>query len=99
MLAHYLAKYDAGDYADVVLNGDIHSKTQELAGLDSRDVAKRFYYCFLYGGGVKKIAQVTGKTVGDAGKTRTRFLNNLPALNKLIKDVQSASKRGSHRWS
>ena len=94
MLAHYLAKYDAGDYADVVLNGDIHSKTQELAGLDSRDVAKRFYYCFLYGGGVKKIAQVTGKTVGDAGKTRTRFLNNLPALNKLIKDVQAASKRG-----
>ena len=89
-----MAKYDAGDYADVVLNGDIHSKTQELAGLDSRDVAKRFYYCFLYGGGVKKIAQVTGKTVGDAGKTRTRFLNNLPALNKLIKDVQSASKRG-----
>ena len=94
MLAHYLAKYDAGDYADVVLNGDIHTKTQELAGLDSRDVAKRFYYCFLYGGGVKKIAQVTGKKVGEASKIKTRFLNNLPALNKLITDVQSASKRG-----
>ena len=40
MLAHYLAKYDAGDYADVVLNGDIHTNTQELAGLDSRDIAK-----------------------------------------------------------
>ena len=24
MLAHYLAKYDAGRYADVLLNGDIH---------------------------------------------------------------------------
>ena len=42
MLAHYLAKYDAGDYADVVINGDIHTKTQELAGLDSRDIAKDF---------------------------------------------------------
>ena len=94
MLAHYLARYDDGDYADVVLNGDIHTKTQELAGLESRDVAKRFYYCFLYGGGVKKIAQVTGKTVGAASKTRTRFLNNLPALNKLIKDVQTAAKKG-----
>ena len=94
MLEHYLAKYDEGDYADVVLNGDIHTKTQELAGLDSRDVAKRFYYCFLYGGGVKKIAQVTNKSVGDAGRIRTRFLNNLPALNRLITDVQSASKRG-----
>ena len=94
MLAHYLAKYDAGDYADVVINGDIHTKTQELAGLDSRDIAKRFYYCFLYGGGVKKIAQVTGKKVGEASKIKTRFLNNLPALNKLIKDVQRASTRG-----
>ena len=34
---------------------------QNLAGLDSRDLAKRFYYCFLYGGGVKRIAEVTGK--------------------------------------
>tara|TARA_E500000331_G_scaffold159911_1_gene154999 strand:- start:2212 stop:3957 length:1746 start_codon:yes stop_codon:yes gene_type:complete len=94
MLAHYLAKYDAGDYTDVVLNGDIHTNTQELAGLESRDIAKRFYYCFLYGGGVKKIAQVTGKKVGEASKIKTRFLNNLPALNKLIKDVQRASTRG-----
>ena len=94
MLAHYLAKYDAGDYADVVLNGDIHTNTQELAGLDSRDIAKRFYYYFLYGGGVTKIAQVTGKKVGEASKIKKRFLNNLPALNKLINDVQRASSRG-----
>ena len=94
MLAHYLAKYDNGDYTDVVLNGDIHTNTQELAGLESRDIAKRFYYCFLYGGGVKKIAQVTGKKVGEASKIKTRFLNNLPALNKLITDVQKASSRG-----
>ena len=32
----------------VVLDGDIHTETQTLAGLDSRDLAKRFYYCFLY---------------------------------------------------
>jgi len=94
MLAHYLAKYDNGDYADVVINGDIHTKTQELAGLDTRDIAKRFYYCFLYGGGVTKIAQVTGKKVGEASKIKKRFLNNLPALNKLITDVQHASQRG-----
>ena len=24
MLAHYLARYDAGRYADILLNGDIH---------------------------------------------------------------------------
>jgi len=94
MLAHYMAKYDNGDYAKVVLEGDIHSETQKLAGLDSRDLAKRFYYCFLYGGGVKKIGLVTGKTMAEASKIKKRFLNNLPALNKLILQVQSAAERG-----
>ena len=94
MLAHYMAKYDNGNYAKVVLDGDIHTETQTLAGLDSRDLAKRFYYCFLYGGGVTKIASVTGKTVPQASKIKKRFLNNLPALNKLIEDVQQAAERG-----
>lgn len=94
MLAHYMAKYDDGKYADVVLNGDIHTETQKLAGLNNRDLAKRFYYCFLYGGGVKKIAQVTGKSVHEASKVKKRFLNNLPALNTLIENVQLAAARG-----
>lgn len=94
MLAHYMAKYDNGDYAKVVLDGDIHTETQQLAGLDNRDLAKRFYYCFLYGGGVKRIADVTGKSIKEASKIKQRFLNNLPALNKLIKQVQSAAERG-----
>ena len=94
MLAHYMAKYDNGNYAKVVLDGDIHTETQTLAGLDSRDLAKRFYYCFLYGGGVKKIASVTNKSVPEASKIKKRFLNNLPALNKLIENVQQAAERG-----
>ena len=77
MLAHYLAKYDDGKYVDVVLNGDIHTETQKLAGLDSRDVAKRFYYCFLYGGGVKKIAQVIDKKINIASAIKKRFLNDV----------------------
>jgi len=94
MLAHFMSKYDNGDYSKVVLEGDIHTETQNLAGLDSRDLAKRFYYCFLYGGGVKRIAEVTGKKVGEASKIKKRFLNNLPALSKLIEQVQLASERG-----
>ena len=94
LLAHFMSKFDEGEYAKVVLNGDIHTETKELAGLDSRDLAKRFYYCFLYGGGVKKIALVTGKTMKEAKKIRERFLNNLPALSKLLKQVQQAAERG-----
>lgn len=94
MLAHYMAKYDGGAYSKVVTDGDIHTETKKMAGLDSRDVAKRFYYCFLYGGGVKKIAEVTGKSIREASNIKRRFLNNLPALNKLITDVQSAAAKG-----
>ncbi len=94
MLAHFMSKYDDGEYSKVVLEGDIHTETQKLAGLESRDLAKRFYYAFLYGSGVKKIALITNKKVNEASKIKKRFLNNLPALNKLITQVQSAAERG-----
>ena len=94
MLCHFMSKFDNGEYTKVALEGDIHTETQKLAGLDSRDLAKRFYYCFLYGGGVKRIAEVTGKKVGEASKIKKRFLNNLPALSKLIEQVQLAAERG-----
>ena len=94
MLCHFMSKFDNGEYTKVVLEGDIHTETQKLAGLDSRDNAKRFYYCFLYGGSVKKIAEVINKPFKEAGKIKKRFLNNLPALAKLIEGVQSAAERG-----
>ena len=94
MLCHFMSKFDNGAYTKVALEGDIHTETQKLAGLDSRDLAKRFYYCFLYGGSVKKIAEVINKPFKEAGKIKKRFLNNLPALHKLIEGVQSAAERG-----
>ncbi len=94
MLAHYMALYDNGAYGKVVTEGDIHTETQKMAGLETRELAKRFYYCFLYGGGVKKIAEVTGKSIKEASNIKRRFLNNLPALNKLIEAVQASSSKG-----
>jgi DNA polymerase I-like protein with 3'-5' exonuclease and polymerase domains len=41
MLAHFM---NDSDYIDTVLNGDIHSYNQELAGLPTRDMAKTFIY-------------------------------------------------------
>ena len=94
LLGHYIAKYDNGSYANVVVIGDIHTENQKLAGLDTRDQSKRFLYAWLYGAGVNKIAEVTGKSSKDAAQVRTRFLNRLPALSKLIKQVQLSSERG-----
>lgn len=42
MLGHYMGRYDKGVYAHEVVNGDIHSKNQEAAGLPTRDNAKTF---------------------------------------------------------
>jgi hypothetical protein len=46
-LAHYMARYDKGAYAEVILNGDIHTVNQTAAGLLTRDQAKTFIYGFL----------------------------------------------------
>jgi DNA polymerase-1 len=94
MLCHFMSKFDDGAYTKVALEGDIHTETQKLAGLESRDLAKRFYYCFLYGGSVRKISEVINKPLREAGKIKKRFLNNLPALHKLIEQVQSVSVKG-----
>ena len=94
LLGHYIAKFDGGKYADVVVNGDIHTTNQHNAGLETRDQSKRFLYAWLYGAGVGKIAEVTGKSKKEASKVKKRFLDRLPALNKLIKQVQLSAERG-----
>lgn len=42
MLAHYMHPFDNGEYADVILNGDIHTTNQQAANLATRDMAKTF---------------------------------------------------------
>lgn len=41
-LAHFMGKYDGGDYARVLLEGDIHTVNQQAAGLPTRNNAKTF---------------------------------------------------------
>jgi DNA polymerase I-like protein with 3'-5' exonuclease and polymerase domains len=53
MLAHYVAIWDGGDFARMVLDagdGGIHSVNQKLANLETRSEAKTFYFKFVYGG-------------------------------------------------
>lgn len=64
MLAHYMAKWDGGDYVQTVVNGDkkdgtdIHSVNQRLVGLNSRDSAKTWIYAYLYGAGNLKLGSI-----------------------------------------
>lgn len=89
-LAHYMAKYDQGEYAREILEGDIHTKNQMAAGLPTRDNAKTFIYGFLYGAGPEKIGSIVGGSA-EEGKTLIRsFLTKIPAIQKLRQDIKKA---------
>jgi DNA polymerase I len=61
-LAHYMGRFDGGEYAKILLEGDIHTTNQHAAGLPTRDNAKTFIYGFLYGSGDEKTGTITGVT-------------------------------------
>ena len=92
MLAHYMYAFDGGEYAETVLNGDIHTKNQEAAGLPTRNMAKTFIYAKIYGSGINNLAKVCGMSVAKMRKTVSNFDKNLPALAKLTEAVKKVSK-------
>jgi DNA polymerase I-like protein with 3'-5' exonuclease and polymerase domains len=93
-LSHYMAKYDGGEYGRALLEGDIHTKNQEAAGLETRAQAKTFIYAFLYGAGDEKIGSICGGGKVQGERLRSRFLRNLPALARLTDGVKQAAGKG-----
>lgn len=94
MLAHYM---DDSEYTDLILHGDIHTHNQKAAGLPTRDNAKTFIYAFLYGAGDGKIGSIVGGGAAQGAKLKSKFLQSLPALNRLLSRVGVAAKRGHVR--
>ena len=91
MLSHYM---DDEDYTNEVINGDIHTANQNLAGLESRSQAKTFIYALLYGAGDEKLGSVAGGGRSVGTRLRQSFFDNLPAFKSLKNRVGSASERG-----
>ena len=91
MLAHYM---DDSDYIEEVINGDIHTTNQKLAGLKTRDQAKTFIYALVYGAGDAKIGSVAGGGLKKGKELKQTFFKNLPSLRTLKDKVQKASERG-----
>ena len=91
MLAHYM---DDSDYIEEVINGDIHTTNQKLAGLKTRDQAKTFIYALVYGAGDAKIGSVAGGGIKKGKELKQTFFKNLPSLKDLKEKVQKASNRG-----
>ena len=94
-LAHYLARYDGGTYAQAVVHGskdqgtDAHTLNMKALGINSRDDAKTGFYAFVYGAGNTKLGQVLGKGPRAGGIARKAFLKNMPAFGKLTKAIEN----------
>lgn len=86
--AHFLYPYDHGEYVNEILNGDIHTHNQKMAGLPTRDQAKTMIYCMMYGGGDGKLGEVIHGTTKDGKALKERFFNAVPAYKKLCSDIE-----------
>ena len=90
MLAHYM---NDEDYTNEILNGDIHTTNQKLAGLESRNQAKTFIYALLYGAGDAKLGTVAGGGRSTGRNLRKSFIDNLPSFKNLKDRVARASAK------
>ena len=102
MLAHYLARWDDGRYANVLINGDVHQENADKIGI-SRRLFKTVTYAFLYGAGDVKIGRSYDQQLDDdkarsKGKEiRKAYIEASPGLKDLLQAVHTASERGSVR--
>ena len=91
MLAHYMGDKE---FTDALLGGDIHTRNQLAAGLETRPQAKTFIYAFLYGAGDPKIGNIVGGDAADGNRLRKRFLRNTPSLEDLRSRVVEKAGQG-----
>ena len=89
VLAHYMKNKE---YVNEIINGDIHSTNQSLAGLGSRSQAKTFIYALIYGAGDAKIGSVVGGNAKAGATLRSSFIRNLPSLGNLTTAVERAAQ-------
>ena len=100
MLAHYLAPYDKGRYADILLNGDIHQVNADKIGI-SRRLVKTVTYAFLYGAGDIKIGysysqRLSKDKARKKGKEiREAFVDAIPGLAILLERIKTKASSGA----
>jgi DNA polymerase I-like protein with 3'-5' exonuclease and polymerase domains len=97
-LAGYLAIWDKGEYADLVVDPsvDIHVYNQEKFGVATRDISKRLLYGILYGCGAVKAGTIINPNEKNelalrelGGNAINSFMRGLPALKKLKDEINT----------
>jgi len=89
-LAHYMQD---PDWTEELLNGDIHQKNADAAGI-TRPQAKTLIYATLYGAGPAKIGSIVGGGARQGQEVLSRFYANTPALSRLMEKVKKVASKG-----
>ena len=99
LLAHYLARYDGGRYAEILLNGDIHQVNADKIGVNRRQI-KTITYAFLYGAGNQKIGTSFDASLSEEAakrkgqEIRKAYVDAIEGLSDLLSGVKRAAERG-----
>jgi DNA polymerase I-like protein with 3'-5' exonuclease and polymerase domains len=100
LLAHYLARYDGGRYADLLLNDDIHQINADKIGISRRQV-KTVTYAYLYGSGNERLGLSYDSTLNsDQAKKKGKEIRKayVEAIDGLAELQDAVVKKGSGGW-
>jgi len=89
-LAHYMQD---PEWTEELLNGDIHQKNADAAGI-TRPQAKTLIYATLYGAGPAKIGSIVGGGAREGNEVLQNFYRNTPALSRLMEKVKKVAHKG-----
>jgi hypothetical protein len=104
-LAGYLAYWDNGEYASLVVNPeiDIHTYNQQQFGVETRDISKRLLYGMLYGCGAVKAGTIIDPNEKNLDKLKRLgrnaidgFMNGVPALKQLKNQIEESLSERSY---
>ena len=102
LFAHYLARYDGGRYAKILLEDDIHQVNADKIGISRRQV-KTITYCFLYGGGNQKLGlsydnMLSPDAAAKKGaEIRKAYMEAIPGLESLVNATRKVAEKGTIR--
>jgi len=89
-LSHYMQDQE---WQEELLNGDIHQKNADAAGI-TRPQAKTLIYATLYGAGPAKIGSIVGGGAKEGNEVLHRFYSNTPKLKQLMEKVAKVAEKG-----
>lgn len=108
-LAHYLAYWDNGAYADIVINSDVHWHHVQAYGfvpwgtvLDKenpqhkkwRDWSKRITYATTYGGGDAKVGSIVGGTATQGKRLKRNLLEGIKGFGDFARLISASTQKG-----